>query len=125
MGKERRRSHPPVNLVLNAESLVWFPTHSTAKPALAPICTTLRSSCAFAMIITLPEKLLLNFRVDAMEPLFSALGLLLVSRGLGLEPGNPSFGGAKLVRPFCAVSIACLLFCSATSAALLRSWRIV
>jgi hypothetical protein len=77
------------------------------------------------MIITLPEKLLLNFRVDAMEPLFSALGLLPVSRDFGLKPGNPSFGGAKLVRCLCAVSIACLPFCSAPSAALLRSWRIV
>ena len=43
------------------------------------------------------DKSLLDISVDFMEPLFGALGPLLVALGVGLQLRNPIFGRAKLV----------------------------
>ena len=43
------------------------------------------------------DKSLLDISVDFMEPLFGALGPLLVSLGVGFQLRDPIFGRAKLV----------------------------
>ena len=43
------------------------------------------------------DKSLLDISVDFMEPLFGALGSLLVTLGVGLQLRDPVFGRAKLV----------------------------
>jgi hypothetical protein len=44
-----------------------------------------------ALIATLPQKPILNFGVDAMEPLLGALCSLLVCSDFGLKLGNSIF----------------------------------
>jgi hypothetical protein len=50
------------------------------------------------VIATLSQKSILNFGVDAMQPLLSAFCSLLVCSDFGLKFGNPFFGSAELVR---------------------------
>jgi hypothetical protein len=65
----------------------------------------------------LPEEAVLDFRIDLVEPLLRALGLLPVCFNLGLKLSNAILGSPEAgVKAFA---------CSATSAALFRSWRIV
>jgi hypothetical protein len=60
--------------------------------------SALRPLRGSAYRIVLTEESIFDFRVDAMEPLLSALGLLPIRRDFGLKLGNPIFGRAKLVR---------------------------
>ena len=60
---------------------------------LAPICS-LRSLWRASLLTTMPQKSILNFGVDAMEPLFSALCPLLIRRDFRLKVGNTVLGSA-------------------------------
>ncbi len=44
-----------------------------------------------------PDKSLLDISIDFMEPLFGALGPLLVSLGVGFQLRDPVLGRTKLV----------------------------
>jgi len=50
------------------------------------------------ILLLLPEKSLLNFREDLVEPLFGAVGSLLVILYVRFQLRDPVFGRMKILR---------------------------
>ena len=84
---------PPERIRLRRHSSVSIPELCRRTNALASFCP-LRPLWRAALIVTLSQKSILNFGVDAMEPLLSALSLPSVCSDFGLKFGNPILGRA-------------------------------
>jgi hypothetical protein len=89
-----RTSHVPLYVSICRAALLR-PTlsRSAYDPAPSPLVATcsLRPLWRTTLIATLPQKSILNFGVDAMEPLLGALCSLLVRSDFGLKLGNSIF----------------------------------
>ena len=69
------------------------------------------------------DKPLLDISVDFMEPLFGALGPLLVSLGVGFQLRDPVFGRTKLMGKLLSHINSVLTICLGHSSGLVKQFH--
>ena len=58
----------------------------------------LRGTGHSSVTVVLPQKSILDFRVDLVQPLLRTVGFVLINPNLSFQFRNPIFGRAKLIR---------------------------